>query len=61
MALLMSGERPEALPGLNIPQFQGLVARSAYKVAGVVGVELDIKNCATAQTTVSSVTVLGHP
>ena len=44
MALLMSGERPEALPGLNIPQFQGPVAGSAYKVAGVVRVELDITN-----------------
>ena len=45
MALLMSRERPEALPGLNRPQFQGLVA-GAYKVAGVVRVELDIKNYA---------------
>jgi hypothetical protein len=44
MALLMSRERPEALPGLNRPQFQGLVDGSAYKVAGVVRVELDITN-----------------
>ena len=61
MALLMSGERAEAFPGLNIPQFQGLVARSAYKVARVVRVELDIPNYVTAQTAVSLVTVLGHP
>ena len=57
----MSSESVEAFRGLDVPQFQGLVARSAYKVAGVVGVELDILNCATAQTTVSSVTGLGHP
>ena len=60
MSLLMS-ERAEALPGLNIPQFQDAVAGSAYKVAGVVWVELDIINWSTAQTAVSSVTVLGHP
>ena len=57
----MSSISVEAFRGLDVPQFQGLVAGSAYKVAGVVGVELDIKNCFTAQTTVSSVTVLGHP
>ena len=57
----MSSESVEAFRGLDVPQFQGLVMGSAYKVAGVVGVELDIPDCATAQTTVSSVTVLGHP
>ena len=57
----MSSESVEAFRGLDVPQFQGLVLGSAYKVAGVVGVELDIPDCATAQTTVSSVTVLGHP
>ena len=57
----MSSVSVEAFRGLDVPQFQGLVLGSAYKVAGVVGVELDIKNCFTAQTTVSSVTVLGHP
>ena len=57
----MSSESVEAFRGLDVPQFQGLVAGSAYKVAGVVGVELDIINCATAQTAVSSPTILGHP
>ena len=57
----MSSESVEAFGGLDVPQFQGLVVRSAYKVARVVWAELDIKNCATAQTAVSSVTVLGHP
>ena len=57
----MSSISVEAFRGLDVPQFQGPVRGSAYKVAGVVGVELDIKNCITAQTTVSSVTVLGHP
>ena len=40
----MSSERVEAFRGLDVPHFQGLVARSAYKVAGVVRVELDIEN-----------------
>ena len=57
----MSSERVEAFRGLDVPQFQGPVARSAYKAARVVRVELDILNCATAQTAVSLVTVLGHP
>ena len=57
----MSSESVEAFRGLDVPQFQGLVARSAYKVARVVRVELDIPNCVTAQTAVSLVTVLGHP
>ena len=57
----MSSESVEAFRGLDVPQFQGLVVRSAYKVARVVRVELDIPNWATAQTAVSLVTVLGHP
>ena len=57
----MSSESVEAFRGLDVPQFQGPVVGSAYKAARVVGVELDITNWSTAQTAVSSVTVLGHP
>ena len=54
-------EGVEACSGLNRPELHGLVFGSAYKVARVVWAELDITNCATAQTAVSSVTVLDHP
>ena len=46
----MSSESVEAFRGLDVPQFQGLIGGSAYKVARVVWAELDIKNCATEHT-----------